>query len=217
MSDSSNNDETSKKQTITLTDSDISTQTGLNRRRLLRGFGAGSLGLATTALAGCVVEVPTTVVSNARTSGITDSNPTDAVGNGRGAAPVRNSGLTDRDPTDAGGNGRGTAGRTSGLTDSNPTDPAGNGRFGGGNTGITDSNPTDPVGNGRGASVRRTTGVSDSNSGSFADPGGNGRQLTDSDSGGNADPGGSGRGPRRSTRSGLSDSDPVDAGGFGRG
>ncbi|MFT5869289.1 MAG: hypothetical protein ACI8TF_001401 [Paracoccaceae bacterium] len=195
MSDSSNNDETSKKQTITLIDSDISTQTGLNRRRLLRGFGAGGLGLATTALAGCVVEVPTTVVSNPRTSGITDSNPTDPVGNGRGSA------------------GR----TTSGLTDSNPTDAVGNGRFGGGNTGITDSNPTDPVGNGRGAPARGTSGVSDSNSGSMADPGGNGQQYTDADSGGNADPGGSGRGPRRVTRSGLSDSDPVDAGGFGRG
>src|SRR3712207_6429495 len=61
---------------------------------------------------------------------VTDSDPHDAVGNGRGT------GITDGDPSDPGGNGRGT-----GVTDGDRgryADPAGRGR---GRSGITDGDP----------------------------------------------------------------------------
>jgi hypothetical protein len=57
--------------------------------------------------------------------------------------------ITDRDPTDPAGRGRGGG---SGITDRDPTDPAGRGR--GGGSGITDSDTgqgSDPAGRGRGA------------------------------------------------------------------
>ncbi|WP_300527173.1 hypothetical protein [Maricaulis sp.] len=68
-------------------------------------------------------------------------------------------------------------------------------------TGYTDSDPYDPAGAGRGSS-----GVTDSDSGAYADPVGRGRGgrggVTDSDSGAYADPVGRGRGG-----SGVTDSD----------
>ncbi len=75
----------------------------------------------------------------------------DPVGRGRWCRRRRRrTGITDRDPHDPVGNGRGRRRRYgSGITDSDPGDPVGNGR-GRRRTGITDSDPSDPVGNGRG-------------------------------------------------------------------
>lgn len=81
--------------------------------------------------------------------------------------------VTDRDPSDPVGRGRGGG---TGITDSDSgvgADPAGRGRGGGprpGATGVTDSDPTDAVGRGRGGS-----GITDSDSGPYADPRGRGR------------------------------------------
>ncbi|MGQ0659649.1 hypothetical protein [Sphingosinicella sp.] len=81
--------------------------------------------------------------------------------------------VTDRDPGDPVGRGRGGG---TGITDSDSgvgADPAGRGRGGGprpGATGVTDSDPSDPVGRGRGGS-----GVTDSDTGPYADPRGRGR------------------------------------------
>jgi len=83
-----------------------------------------------------------------RGTGITDSDPTDPPGGGRGSA-WRTSGITDSDPTDPPGGGRGGIRRT-GITDRDPTDPPGGGRGGRRYTGITDRDPTDPAGYGRG-------------------------------------------------------------------
>ncbi|MEZ5752830.1 MAG: hypothetical protein R3D60_12995 [Paracoccaceae bacterium] len=146
---------TDKPKKPTLSDAEITTRRGIGRRAFLLGTLGG-----TTALAGCVTA----------TTGITDSDLgafADAVGNGRGA---RTTGLTDRDPSDPVGNGRGM--RTSGLTDRDPSDPVGNGR-GMRTSGLTDRDPSDPVGNGRGVVRRR--GITDSDSGSTADPAGWGR------------------------------------------
>ena len=72
---------------------------------------------------------------------ITDSDPSDPVGRGRGT------GITDRDPSDPVGRGRGYRRRRrrrgSGITDRDPYDPVGNGRR------CTDRDPGDPVGRGR--------------------------------------------------------------------
>lgn len=81
--------------------------------------------------------------------------------------------VTDHDPSDPVGRGRGGG---TGLTDTDSgvgADPAGRGRGGGprpGATGVTDSDPSDPVGRGRGGS-----GVTDSDRGPYADPRGRGR------------------------------------------
>jgi hypothetical protein len=69
------------------------------------------------------------------------------------APPPQRSGISDSDPSDPPGQGRGTGARPpqSGMSDADPTDPPGGGR--GGNrqqTGLTDSDPTDPPGGGRG-------------------------------------------------------------------
>ncbi|MCB1390750.1 MAG: hypothetical protein KDK12_16675 [Rhodobacteraceae bacterium] len=77
----------------TLTDADISTNSGFGRRAFLLGTFGG-----TTVLAGCV------------TTGITDADPSDPVGNGRGGSRVvvvQRTGITDADPSDPVGNGRG--------------------------------------------------------------------------------------------------------------
>ena len=63
--------------------------------------------------------------------------------------PVYRGGITDSDPYDPVGGGRGGVRRT-GITDSDPNDPVGGGRGGGRRTGITDRDPYDPVGGGRG-------------------------------------------------------------------
>jgi hypothetical protein len=81
---------------------------------------------------------------------VTDHDPGDPIGRGRGAAG--RSGITDRDPGDPIGNGRGGSGggNRSGITDRDPSDPGGNGRgVGGGRSGCSDSDPSDPGGNGR--------------------------------------------------------------------
>lgn len=81
--------------------------------------------------------------------------------------------VTDRDPSDPVGRGRGGG---TGITDTDSgvgADPAGRGRGGGprpGSTGVTDSDPSDPVGRGRGGS-----GITDSDTGPYADPRGRGR------------------------------------------
>jgi hypothetical protein len=87
--------------------------------------------------------------------------------------------VTDRDPSDPLGRGRGGGGSRSGITDRDPSDPIGNGRggAGGGNrSGVTDRDPSDPIGNGRGGSAGGGTrsGCSDSDP---SDPGGNGRNC----------------------------------------
>lgn len=123
----------------TLDDGDIRTARGMSRRRVLRGFGLGTLGLGgAAALSGCVPA-----------GGITDADAgiyADPVGMGRGAA-----GITDSDSgryADPAGRGRGR----SGITDSDLgafADPVGRGR---GRTGLTDSDSgpyADPVGRGR--------------------------------------------------------------------
>lgn len=84
-------------------------------------------------------------------TGITDRDPGDRVGNGRGGG----TGITDRDT----GPGADPAGRGRGLTP-----PA--------SQGVTDSDPTDPIGRGRG------TSLSDRDSGPNADPPGRGRRAT---------------------------------------
>ncbi|HWT12419.1 MAG TPA: hypothetical protein VN231_06675 [Allosphingosinicella sp.] len=102
---------------------------------------------------------------------LTDSDPSDPVGRGRGGG-----GVTDRDPSDPIGRGRGgSSGSThTGVTDGDPTDPIGSGRGGGAaRSGITDSDPSDPSGNGRGGSASRS-GCSDSDP---SDRGGDGRNC----------------------------------------
>ncbi len=134
--------------------------------------------LGTTALGGA-----TGVITGGSTARqVTDSDPTDPVGRGRGGS----TGITDRDPSDPSGRGRGTSGHPQ--------------------TGVTDSDPTDPVGGGRGTTGGHRpgyTGVTDSDGGAGADRGGYGRGsqgggqytgVTDSDSGAGADRGGYGRG-----------------------
>lgn len=72
----------------TLTENEISTGSAFGRRAFLIGAFGG-----TTALAGCV------------TTGLTDADPVDPAGGGRGGR--YRTGLTDSDPYDPVGNGRG--------------------------------------------------------------------------------------------------------------
>ena len=88
-------------------------------------------------------------------SGLTDSDPSDAPGQGRGGNRAPQSGLNDSDPSDPPGQGRGgNRAPQTGLNDSDPSDPPGQGR--GGNrapqrpAGQTDTDPSDPAGGGRG-------------------------------------------------------------------
>jgi hypothetical protein len=97
---------------------------------------------AAAAVAGCVP-----AARPVYTTGLTDSDPTDPPGGGRGG--LRRTGITDSDPVDAPGAGRGGIRRT-GLTDSDPSDPPGGGRGGRRYTGITDRDPSDAPGYGRG-------------------------------------------------------------------
>jgi hypothetical protein len=121
----------------------------LNRRSFLGQVagGAAAMGGALALIGG-----------EARAFQVTDSDPSDPVGRGRGT-----SGVTDRDPSDPIGRGRGGSGGgvSSGVTDSDTgagADPAGRGRGGGrsqsGNTGLTDRDSgagADPAGRGRGS------------------------------------------------------------------
>ena len=95
----------------TLTDENIKTRHGMDRRLLLRGFGIGTLGLGMAGVAGCVPTTTTTIVTSR--SGWTDSDNgpiLDPGGNGRGPRHGRYTGWTDSDNgpiLDAGGQGRG--------------------------------------------------------------------------------------------------------------
>lgn len=132
------------------------------------------------------------------TSGVTDSDPSDAAGDGQGRA------CTDRDTgrnADPVGRGRRCGGRNwTGVTDSDSgayRDPANYGR--GGNRACTDRDSgrnSDPVGRGRRCGGRNWTGVTDSDSGAYRDPANYGRgrrNCTDSDTGRNSDPVNGGR------------------------
>jgi len=129
----------------------------LGRRRLI--LRTGALGVAGLGAAGCVpaqpvyVQQPPVVV---RGTGLTDADPSDGPGNGRGGSRViRGTGITDSDPSDGPGNGRGGyrgGGYRTGITDSDPNDGPGRGRGGyrgGYRTGLTDSDPSDGPGRGR--------------------------------------------------------------------
>jgi hypothetical protein len=82
------------------------------------------LRLATPAAAAALVVAAPAPAEAQRYTGITDRDPSDPPGGGRGFR----TGITDSDPSDPPGGGRGRA-RT-GLTDSDPSDPAGDGRRG---------------------------------------------------------------------------------------
>lgn len=126
-----------------------------------------------------------------RRSNITDQDPIDAVGNGRGGEmragtgrtperPPQNpfnesneraagTGVTDSDPTDRVGYGRGTTPQTAPRSPFNePTDRAAG-------TGVTDSDPTDRVGYGRGPNAPRT--CTDADVGTNSDRVGAGRRC----------------------------------------
>ncbi|MFN3945672.1 MAG: hypothetical protein ACK4K7_12170 [Allosphingosinicella sp.] len=169
----------------------------LSRRSFLaRVAGGVVLSGGAMALTGCA------------TTGLSDSDPSDPMGAGRGLGPRRpKKGCTD---TDQGPNSdRAGIGRGSGTTDSDPTDARGCGRAAErGEGGVTDSDSgpdADPAGGGRGSGGG---GTSDSDSGPLADPVGRGRgsseegedeEASDSDSGPDADPAGRGRWRRNAT------------------
>ena len=96
----------------TLTDQNIKTRHGMDRRLMLRGFGIGTLGLGLAGVAGCVPTTTTTTIVTAR-SGWTDADDGpifDPGGDGRGPRHGRYTGWTDADNgpiIDAGGQGRG--------------------------------------------------------------------------------------------------------------
>ncbi len=65
----------------------------------------------------------------ARPGGVSDSDPSDPPGQGRGGAGPRAL-ASDSDPSDPPGQGRGGTGRPPGISDSDPSDPPGQGRGG---------------------------------------------------------------------------------------
>jgi hypothetical protein len=152
------------------------TQQPLKRRLFVLRLAA--LGGATAATAGCVAPPPGVYAPaqapvyaptfGAARTGISDSDPGDPPGGGRGGH--RGSGVSDSDPNDRPGFGRGGV-RYTGASDADPNDPPGRGRGGyrgaapGYRTGVSDSDPNDAPGRGRGGyrggPVYRT-GVSDS-------------------------------------------------------
>jgi len=123
----------------------------LGRRRLVVKLGA--VGAVTLGAAACVPVQPVYVRPSG--TGLTDADPNDGPGNGRGGARGyhRGTGLTDADPNDGPGNGRGGARvyhRGTGTTDADPNDGPGRGRGGyRGGRGVTDSDPNDGPGRGR--------------------------------------------------------------------
>jgi hypothetical protein len=128
-------------------------------RRLSRRLVAvrlGALGAAGTT-AGCAVPpAPAWVPPPGARQGISDADPGDPAGAGRGGprGPYR-TGLSDADPHDPPGAGRGGArgAYRTGISDADPHDPPGAGRGamrGPVRTGFTDSDPSDVPGNGRG-------------------------------------------------------------------
>ncbi len=74
------------------------------RRRMIV-VKVATLGVAAPALAGCVVAPPVYAPQPYRT-GLTDADPSDGPGQGRGGTRVR-TGYTDADPSDGPGQGRG--------------------------------------------------------------------------------------------------------------
>ncbi len=116
-------------------------------RRLLVLRATGLVGAA--ALTGCI-QVP--AGNNAYRTGLSDSDPSDDPGQGRGnrgySPQQRSTGVSDSDPSDGLGQGRGTAYRgSSGRNDNDPNDAPGRGR---GNVRRTsDSDPYDAAGQGR--------------------------------------------------------------------
>jgi hypothetical protein len=103
----------------------------LGRRRLVLRMSA--VGAATLGTAACVPVQPVYVAP--RGTGITDADPNDGPGNGRGGARVyRGTGITDADPNDGPGRGRGgyggNRGYRTGVSDSDPSDGPGRGRRG---------------------------------------------------------------------------------------
>lgn len=92
--------------------------------------------------------------------------------------PAKAAQVSDHDPSDPSGQGRGAA--VSDQDSGAGADPAGRGRGSGSRqgTGVSDSDSgagADPAGRGRGGGSRQGTGVSDSDSGASADPAGRGR------------------------------------------
>ena len=84
------------------------------------------VGVASSALAGCVVAPPGAVYAPGPVrTGLTDGDPNDPPGGGRGGYRAR-TGYTDADPSD--GPGRGRGGYRRGVTDSDPRDAPGRGR-----------------------------------------------------------------------------------------
>jgi hypothetical protein len=129
------------------------------------------------------------------TTGVTDKDPADAIGNGgingahagTGTPPQRpprspfqennsdglhaHSGYSDTDPSDPAGDGRA---RPQTAPASPYAEPESRHAY----SGVTDSDPTDPVGDGRGANApREVRRCSDTDAGPGHDPGGQGRHC----------------------------------------
>jgi hypothetical protein len=148
-----------------------SVQPRLGRRLLVLRVAAAGAAVTAAAPAAQALE-PTPVQYR---TGITDADPGDGAGYGRGGAR-RGTGITDADPGDGPGFGRGGyrggPART-GLTDSDPGDGPGYGRGGyrprvqqRAYTGINDGDPGDPSGYGTGWRHRQQgRGVTDNDPG----------------------------------------------------
>ncbi len=131
--------------------------------RLAALGGAGSATAACVPQGGPVVYAPPPAYVPPQRVAISDADPSDTPGRGRGGH--RGSGVTDNDPHDAPGFGRGGYRYTSGVSDNDPSDPPGRGRGGGyRGTGVSDSDPSDAPGRGRGGyrAPGYRTGTSDS-------------------------------------------------------
>lgn len=145
-------------------DSEAKTTAPLGRRLLVLRLAA--LGGATAATAGCVVAGPPQPVYAPARVAVSDADPSDAPGRGRGGH--RGSGVSDSDPSDAPGFGRGGQRVYGGVSDADPSDAPGRGRGGSRaptyRTGVSDSDPSDAPGAGRGGYRAPTyrSGVSDS-------------------------------------------------------
>ncbi|UJR85294.1 hypothetical protein [Sandaracinus amylolyticus] len=110
-----------------LSDDEMVTDRPMGRRSSIAVLGGAILGAAGIAAA----------VSPQRAEAqVTDRDPSDPAGRGRGCP-----GWSDSDPSDPGG-----CGRRTGLTDSDPSDAAGRGR---GRRSCSDADPYDPAGGGR--------------------------------------------------------------------
>lgn len=175
----------------------------LNRRSFLRQVAGGGFAAGAVALDGGQARAgqtgPYTGITDNDSGAYADN-----AGHGRGPGgnawgqPPQTTGVTDSDPMDAVGNGRGPIG--SGYSDSDSgayADPSGHGRNRNAQppqTGVTDSDPTDWSGEGRGTAGARGerprlvrpdgtpvdyTGITDNDSGDTRDPAGYGRGSRD--------------------------------------